>query len=328
VLDPRLTPAIPADSQKRIMNFDMEDMALWHQFIKSTAATMSDPWKDELPKLALSCDYLMHGILATGALHLGYLSSDPKEKERYTYLASQHQDLALGPFQQAMSTIKPQNASHLFAFSILLTAFNFASYRSPENLFPFSDSTSYQGLSNWMVCLRGCSSIVYAAIPHVEAGPLGFLVTRGRQIERALSSGALPDPEVDKSLSLLAERALKLPVIESTTTIEEMEAYADAIKRLRAMLAAGSQGLELSLRKAATSIWAGGVSETFIRLLSEKRPPTLIIMAHYCLLLKSCEECWYMERRSYHLFESIQQDLSEEWAIYVEYPRRMLYGKS
>jgi hypothetical protein len=306
----------------------MEDMALWHHFIKSTAATLSNPWKEDLPQLALSCDYLMHGILATGALHLAYLSSDPKEKERYTYLASQHHDVAFGPFQQALASIKADNASHLFAFSILLNAFSFASYRSPEYLIPFHEGTSYQGLSNWMLCLRGCTSIVYAAMPHIEAGPLGFFVTQGREIDRALANGALPDPEADRSLSLLTEGLLNLPVIKSTTTVEEMEAYTDAITRLRSMLAACFQGLLPSLRRVAISIWSGRVSDTFVRLLSEKRPPTLIIMAHFCLLLKYCEDCWYMERRAYHLFESVQQSLGDEWAPYIEFPRRMLYSVS
>jgi Fungal specific transcription factor domain len=307
----------------------MEDMALWHHFIKSTAATLSNPWKEDLPQLALKCDYLMHGILATGALHLGYLSSDPKEKERYDYLASQHQDLALGPFQQAMLNLGAENASQLFAFSTLLMAFNFASYRSREYLLPFSDSAGeYQGLSNWMVCLRGCTSIVYAAMKQVEAGPLGFLVTGGGQLQNALADGAVPDPEVDQSLSLLTETALSLPIIKSTTTVEEMEAYIDAIKRLRALLASSSQRLELALQRAAAAIWVGTVSETFIRLLSEKRAPALVIMAHYCLLLKKCEDCWYMERRSFNLFEACQQSLSEEWAPYIQYPLSVIYSRS
>jgi len=259
----------------------MEDMALWHHFIKWTAATLSNPWKEDLPQLALSCDYLLHGILATSALHLGY-RSDPKEKERYDYLASQHQDLALGPFQQAMLTIGAENASQLFAFSTLLMVFNFASYRSREYLFPFSDGAGeYQGLSNWMACLRGSSSIVYAATKHVEAGPLGFVVTAGRQMQLAVVDGAVPHPEVDQSLSLLTETALNMPAIKTTTTVDEMEAYIDAIKRLRALLAASARGLESVLQRITTAIWVGAVSETFLRLLNERRAPALIIMTHY-----------------------------------------------
>jgi hypothetical protein len=144
---------------------------------------------------------------------------------------------------------------------------------------------------------------------------------------QALEAGKLPDPEVDKSFLLLEDGALNLQVIKSTTTSEEMEAYTDAIAKLRTMLAACFQGLDLVLRRSTISICAGGVTDTFLRLLSEKRPPALIIMAHYCLLLKYCDECWYMERRSYHLFESVQQSLGSGWDVYVEYPRRVLSGE-
>src|ERR1700691_3252940 len=58
--------------EKRIGHFDMEDMNLWHHFTRHTAATISIPWQDELPAIALTCDYLIHGILAMGALHLAY----------------------------------------------------------------------------------------------------------------------------------------------------------------------------------------------------------------------------------------------------------------
>jgi hypothetical protein len=82
------------------------------------------------------------------------------------------------------------------------------------------------------------------------------------------------------------------------------------------------------MTRATAALWVGRVSETFIRLLSEKRPPALILTAHYCLLLKYCEDCWYMEQRAYYLFEAVKQSLGEQWALYVEYPHRVLYSRS
>jgi hypothetical protein len=135
--------------EKRIGHFDMEDMNLWHHFTRDTAATISTPWQDELLRIALTCDYLIHGIMAMGALHLAYLNADdPSLHEKYTYLATQHQDLSLGPFQQAMSEIIPANSNTCFAFSSLLMAYNFASGGSPEYLFSFSTGKPREGLAN------------------------------------------------------------------------------------------------------------------------------------------------------------------------------------
>jgi len=315
------------ENERRVGHFDMEDINLWHHFIKSTAPTLSVPWNEDLVQRALSCDYLVHGMLATAALHLGYLSSDPKEKDRYAYLASQHHDLALGPFQRAMTNITAANANQLWVFSTLLMTFTYASFRSREHLFPFTETASDEVLSNWMLCIRGCVGFVQTALGHLEGGPLGHIISDGMKVESSIADGALPDPAVDQSLSLLTTNVFQMPIIKSTTTVEEMEAYTDAIERLRSMFAAYARGLTSSMTRASAAMWVGRVSATFIRLLSEKRPPALILTAHYCLLLKYCEDVWYMEQRAYYLFEAVKQSLGEEWAPYVEYPHRVLYSR-
>ncbi|KAE9363278.1 hypothetical protein N431DRAFT_357240 [Stipitochalara longipes BDJ] len=325
-VDPRLGGTI-TDNERRVGYFDMEDINLWHHFLKSTAPTLTVPWKEELVQHALSCDYLVHGMLATAALHLGYLSSDPKEKDKYAYLASQHHDLALGPFQRAMNNITAANANQLWVFSTLLMTFTYASFRSREHLFPFAESASDEVLSNWMLCIRGCVGFVQTALEHLEGGPMGHIISDGMKVESSLADGAVPDPEVDQSLSLLTTTVFQMPIIKSTTTVEEMEAYYDAIERLRSMFAAYARGLNSAMTRASAAMWVGRVSATFIRLLSEKRPPALILTAHYCLLLKYCEDVWYMEQRAYYLFEAVKQSLGEEWAPYVEYPHRVLYSR-
>ncbi|PMD47074.1 hypothetical protein L207DRAFT_415408 [Hyaloscypha variabilis F] len=326
LVDPRLEETV-TENERRVGHFDMEDINLWHHFIQSTAQTLAAPWKEYLVERAISCDYLVHGMLATAALHLGYLSSDPKEKDRYAYLASQHHDVALGPFQRAMTNITAANANQLWVFSTLLMTFTYASFRSREHLFPFAETASDEVLSNWMLCIRGCVGFVQTALAHLEGGPLGQMISEGLKVESSLADGALPDPEVDQSLSLLTTSVFQMPIIKSTTTVEEMEAYADAIERLRNMFAAYARGLNSSMTRASAAMWVGRVSSTFIRLLSEKRPPALILTAHYCLLLKYCEDIWYMEQRSYFLFEAVKQNLGEEWAPYVEYPHRILYSR-
>jgi hypothetical protein len=306
--------------------FDMEDMELWHHFITSTADTLSSPWCDELPRIALSCDYLLHAILATAALHHAFL--DPSQAERYNYRAQHHQVLGLPSSKRAMSEITSENASQLFAFSNLLMIFNFASYRSPEQVFPFASDGGYHGVSNWIACLRGCSSLISMAGTHIEAGPLGFLLTQGRELAFSIANGALPRPEDDESLKQITETVLHLPSIKSSTTVEEMESYIDAISCLRNLLAASAQGLTSIMQRVTTSMWPCQVKDTYVRLLSEYRPPALIIMAHYCILLKDVKDCWYMEHRALNLFEAVQKGLGEEWAPYVEHPYHVVTERS
>jgi hypothetical protein len=284
---------------------------------------MTDPWGDELPTLASSCDYLMHGILFTAALHLSYLN--PGQREKYEYLSTQHQNLAIGPFLRAMSRITSENCNQVFAFSVLIIIAQFAPSRSPNVMHPHPNVTLYKGPANWIVCLRGCASIFKQAPSHINSGPLGRLIAQGSRIEAvAAEAGALPQNEDERSLEYLSRQLLNIQSIKNSTTMAEMEAYTESISSLRKLFKASSVAGDSLSSRVFSSLWPTQISDTFIRLLHEERPPALIITAHYCLLLKRCHSCWYVEHRAYDLFRAVQQSLAEEWSPYLVYPLRVV----
>jgi hypothetical protein len=207
--------------------------------------------------------------------------------------------------------------------------FNVAPFRSIEFLIHFSDRPSDNGLSNWIIFIRGCASIFQQAQSRIKSGPLGFLIAQEDKMETATAGGTrYPQDEDDKSLEYLTQHLLNMPLLKSSTTVEEMEAYSDAITRLRKLLAAATLASDMASKRTLSSIWLVTVAETFIRLLKEQRPPAVIILAHYCLLLKRCEECWYMEHRAHDLFEAVRQGLSEEWVVYIKHPLRVFRGRA
>lgn len=284
---------------------------------------MSTPWEKELPQMALSCDFLMHGILSTAALHLAALN--PGQQERFNYIAVQHQDLALGPFREAMSNITSDNCHNVFGFSMLLMISQFASVRSPDLILPSIEATSYQGPANWIVCLRGCSSIFNQARSHIKSGPLAVLISLGNAVEAVAANNIIYSASEDnQSLEYLAQNLLELPSIKSSTTVTEMEAYVESITWLSKLLAESSEEHDPVRQKAISFLWPLKLNETFIRLLSEQRPPALAIVAHYCLLLKRCQSIWFMEHRAYDLLNAVQQCLDKEWMPFVEHPLRSI----
>jgi len=283
---------------------------------------MSGPWMTELPKIALSCDYLTHGMMSTAALHLAYLR--PGQLERYQLLSVQHQDVALGPFQIAMSNITTENCNQVFGFSLLLMVSHFASFRALEFFFP-SPVAGNNGLSDWVIWHRGCQTILNQARESITSGPLAPLIGE-EQRARIYTEAAkqLSGDENDKSLENVLRCLDESPSIKASTTVAELEAYKDATTRLRRLLKASSQTEDSVIRRAFASIWPVVISDTFIQLLSQLQPLALVIMAHYCLLIKNCHSCWYMEHRAYHMFDAVKRNLSEEWTIYIEHPLRVL----
>lgn len=285
---------------------------------------MSGPWEKELPLLGMKCDYLMHGMLSTAALHLSYL--DPRQQEKYEYLSAQHQSLALGPFRQAMSAITSENCNQVFAFSVLMAITQFSPSRCGNVIVP-SPLAIYKGPANWIVCLRGCGSIFEEAASHITSGPIGILLKEGmRAATFAMEITPLPEDKDVQSLEYVSQHLLNLQEIKDSTTIAELEAYTEAISQLRQLLAASSATSDALTRRIFTSIWPAQISGTFIGLLHNERPPALVITAHYCILLKRCHSCWYMEHRAYDLFRAVQQSLAEKWMPYVERPSQVVQG--
>ncbi|KIM95460.1 hypothetical protein OIDMADRAFT_134380 [Oidiodendron maius Zn] len=279
----------------------------WHHFMTSTAATMSAPWEKELPKIALSCTYLLHGMISTAALHLAYL--DPDQRGKYQLLAAQHQNIALGPFQAEILNITSENCNQVFAFSLLLLVSHFVSFQSPDFVIHSSGATEYKGLATWIVWHRGCQTILNQARTYIKSGPLGPLIgeeKRAKCMTEAAKGFSGDDDD------------------RTSTTITEMEAYETVVGQLRRLLTAFSHAEDSLTQRAFACIWPVIVPEIFIRLLDEMRPPALAIMAHYCLLLKKCQFCWYMENRAYSLFNAVQMNLDEEWTVCIQHPLRIL----
>lgn len=113
----------------RSADFESRDLELMHHFTTSVAKTFSyrneirDVWAISLPKEAYSCDYLMHGLLATSALHLSssspYLSSREKRRH-YADLSTFHLHRSLARFRERLAKISSENCVPLFGISSLM----------------------------------------------------------------------------------------------------------------------------------------------------------------------------------------------------------------
>ncbi|KAK0118392.1 hypothetical protein ONS95_012681 [Cadophora gregata] len=255
-------------------------MELWLHYIKYTSEATSVVCGGK-PELGLSCDYLLHGMLATAASHLAYLKPDHRAK--YNLLSRQHQDLALGPFQQAMESITEENASFVFSYGILLVV---GSLSSSEIIPTQRGNEPSSRIADWVICIRGCRSVCLVAKSDIGGFPIN-------ELQKLRETFAFTVQGFNATLTV----AMKIP---SPNSVPQ----------------------RMSNRLLLT-LWPLTVTDAFVRLLSEMRPPALIIMAHYCLILRRGKDCWYMAESGLKIFQAIQHYLGEEWSAYVEYPRRV-----
>jgi hypothetical protein len=60
------------------------------------------------------------------------------------------------------------------------------------------------------------------------------------------------------------------------------------------------------------------LSLPFLAMIKEGHPGALVLLAHYCVLLKKIEGAWYFEGRSRRLMGVVMGRLGREWWGFVE----------
>ena len=70
----------------------------------------------------------------------------------------------------------------------------------------------------------------------------------------------------------------------------------------------------------ALRIWPMRISVDYMNLLGTWHPSALILLAHYCILLRKVERHWYFEGRASGLFSTIFHRLDTRWHEYIERP--------
>lgn len=305
ILDPQRNGHLPSDLHLR-------DLELMHHYSTVSYKTISrhsefaDSFQSEVPKIALSHPFLMHGLLALSASHLVHLNKDSERVKEYLELALGHQTLALRLFRGQLDNITPSNSEAMFAFSSIATVLAFASLRTTgvQALPPI------EGMFQIYNLCRGVSEILQASKP--------WLNTSNSWIPTVLESMRMPEKplpaDIEKNISLLFKLNLDLTV--TGQTIEETAASENAIDEISTTF----QQVHSGFAVAWAFRWPICVAPIFISNLRDRRPMALVILAHYCILLHKMDDFWWMNGWPRRLLHSIYTTLDPSWRDAIRWP--------
>lgn len=291
----------------------MLDLELLHNFTTSTCYTLSSKpdlkslWQVVIPQLAFSQDFLMRGLLAISALHLAHFA--PQEKRgRFAAQAAMQQDRALTAVRPAMSNVTKDNCDALFVFSTTVIVFTFAQPRVPGALL-FVGSHD-RGMAEWLLLIRGVHPIIISAWDWIAGGPVSALLNSGRGSPHPEYLGP---PESD--------RLVELSQLIKETTIDEAEldAYEDAIQKLRICFSAVGGDTRICHLAPAFS-WPIRISDEYMGLLRKHTPAALAIFAHYSVLLKKLDGFWWVQGWGTSLLSTIYSLLRNEYRLWIRWP--------
>jgi hypothetical protein len=105
-----------------------------------------------------------------------------------------------------------------------------------------------------------------------------------------------------------------------------VQAYSYAICVLELMFAVAAASRSPA-SDALLKIWIHFVSERYVELLSERQPGSLIILAHFAVLLRrSREQYWYLEGVAEQIINIANAFVPTEWRSWLEWPNMQIRG--
>jgi hypothetical protein len=276
-------------------------------------------WQVEMPQVACRQPFLMRGILAVSALHMSRVR--PEEKQKYLVRAVHHQNMALPSYRYVIDDFRnkmtEENCHAVIGFASLTSAYAIAEshYLETNHFVEVSSST---GVPEWLHLLRGARQILDVGREWISKGPMAFQV---RSIEGEIDVSYNPEDLRFAALDILFDRR------EASCSLSEgeIEAYRTALRLLREsaaipFLSCQTLGIKLSMFR-----WVELIPQLYLELLGDLKPQALILLAHYCILLrKGGDRYWYMEGAAERLLSSLQNILDEEWKPWIAWPLQMV----
>lgn len=292
-------------------NLHMRDLELMHHYSTVCYKTISEDedfcvtLQNDVPKSAVAHPFLMHGILSLSALHLVRARRQSESCREYVELATGHQALALMLFRRELNNINPSNSPAMFAFSIIASvlAFGFAQASELRSLPPVDEMLQILNLC------RGIQKILETTMEWIKDSWVMQLLG----IKKADDLRPLP-PDMQAKMTALSE--LNADTKRTGFSPEETKAHEEAISQLSETFEYYCSGCD----RIKLFRWPVIVNSTYVACLGDRRPMSLVILAHYCILLYSMDNRWWLEGWSRQLLAAIYDILDFSWREHIKWP--------
>lgn len=74
-------------------------------------------------------------------------------------------------------------------------------------------------------------------------------------------------------------------------------------------------------------MWAYSLSKQFHADLEAFHPAALVLLGHWCVLLRIVDDTWFIKGTSLQLLEDIENKIKPDFKEWLVWPRRWVFGK-
>ncbi|KAH9209566.1 hypothetical protein DL95DRAFT_371997 [Leptodontidium sp. 2 PMI_412] len=296
-------------------DLNLVDLELFHHFCTSTAFTINlDPtmcrlWSNTIPVLGLRHDFVMHSILALGALHIAHLNLE--KRDIFTGQAMMHHKAGLAKATPALMEFAEENASAMYLFSALTCLYTYATLRQTDE----SVLGGKPGVAEWIVLSRQSFSIVRMADETLQTGPLGPMFKAGERRSRLRDQVSYDTFSGAKCL-----RRLSALITENTPDPRTEEAYRTAIEDLLKIFNVVF-AMPMEMRESSDVFgWPFRLTDGYLELLQQPTQEALVILAYFSVLPELLGSKWWLEGFGRHLFSKIYPLINDEHLAWIQWP--------
>ncbi|PVH84125.1 hypothetical protein DL98DRAFT_651826 [Cadophora sp. DSE1049] len=340
-------------------HFSSQTNELLHHYTTTLYKTLSGErgrsvWRVEMPMLGISHPFVLSGLLSLSALHLSSLIPS-RRREFLTYAVSQ-EFAALPSFREEMTNANchVESIDAVFTFAGNAICYFMA---SPRDMYGGEEEQQQadrcrlpsrnDDQAHWFIMMRGLMAFLskdwggiakgpFAPLLHGDPGPIyasynpddEHLVKLERLFES--SSSPLSPPTYASISSRCSSSSQGQPLIRPKPSFsstpspcskssQNLATYHSALLELRRVSALPYSPHRTICFKTAAHMWPGSVSQDFVELLYERDARALVLLAHYCILLKKVDHVWYLKGLGTGLLENIWCVLGEEWKPWVRW---------
>ncbi|WAO92660.1 Zn(2)-C6 fungal-type domain-containing protein [Fusarium falciforme] len=324
--------SIPGGLQGAHGCLNVTDLELFHNYMTTTANTLHEGnhrerglWCEGVPQLGFQHPCVLAFLLSLSSYHMARLK--PPEARKYLDLAEQHLGMALQTATILLGHVNHENGPAAYIISILICFIGFAKGPSPGNLLLISEDQQVPYLN----LLRGVRLVISS---------VGW---------NSIFSGVLaeyyPKPSVEREAFPLDPTLLEPGVEDWRASLNDVldlitvftgdgiaEAYRHEVKVLTGCCEKTfGKGQNASLgvvgKLEVVMVWIYQVGDVYVEGLTRKDPIAMLILGHFCVLLRTVERYWFTQGWASHIMNEVLA-ISERSRKWLTWPLAYLSGQS
>jgi hypothetical protein len=262
--------------------------------------------------ITLSTPYLINQVLALSALHLSYLQ--PAQAKEYADEAAVFQANSLSSLNSFNVEVNKENCVPMLLFSALLGIYTLA---DAVITYDGDNSKFLDKYIKYLDVHRGVNAVIDPFWEFLRQTELAPFLNTAAHLERTNTSH-------NEILDVCAH--LDKLLDDADMRESSLNACRAAVQHLKWALGLLSYAQESDQPATADTIysWPILLSADYTALLAKRRPESLIILAHYAVVLHERRDVWVVGDAGSWLIKAITVHLGSYWKEWLEWPNRAL----